>query len=567
MPPVLGSPVIGPASLVGGPWPWSHLDAVVLTGERLDHYRRELVRPDRPWVRLGTVSAAATGPGRLARRGRRLLATVPEAGGPAVYEWRAGGWEQTGVAISPLDAPDVTAEGFGAHLAAESRHVRAVATTVAAGRGYALADEDGSVFGWVAGPDDAWERDSCLRLCSDETFAVAPTESVKLAQVTGDVDATPTPWGRRAPTLSSSQATAGVRGTDLGVRVDHAGRTFLLFGDTHWSRRPWLATRDAIAEVVPDGPVAPGLLPSGLPGVRFHGSPLKLVGRRAGRVTMREYDVPLDGFSAGGELFVFFSSNHFRRHRVMGRSVLARAVDPTLRVDPAARRRPVAFEVVGAFSERHFVNVSVQLRPAAAVPGCGTDGEVLLVWGTGPYRASEPRLALLDQAALAALGAGAGVREAGVRYWAGDDWSDAERDARPLFAPAAIGELSVRWVPALGRYVMLTDSAPEDPIGLAVALRTAALPQGPWSTRTRLLDWVTTGMALDPHTRFIKSAADDEVGDRVFRAQARGTGAAYAPYLFDAEADGDEVVLRYTLSTWNPYQVVLMQHRLDPRTL
>ena len=40
------------------------------------------------------------------------------------------------------------------------------------------------------------------------------------------------------------------------------------------------------------------------------------------------------------------------------------------------------------------------------------------------------------------------------------------------------------------------------------------------------------------------------------------TGAAYAPYLFDARAAGDTLVLRYTLSTWNPYQVVLMEHRL-----
>ena len=48
----------------------------------------------------------------------------------------------------------------------------------------------------------------------------------------------------------------------------------------------------------------------------------------------------------------------------------------------------------------------------------------------------------------------------------------------------------------------------------------------------------------------------------IFAGQAKGTGAAYAPYLFDAGPVGDRVVLRYTLSTWNPYQVVLMRHRL-----
>ena len=30
----------------------------------------------------------------------------------------------------------------------------------------------------------------------------------------------------------------------------------------------------------------------------------------------------------------------------------------------------------------------------------------------------------------------------------------------------------------------------------------------------------------------------------------------------DAAVDGEELLLRYTLSTWNPYQVVLMAHRL-----
>ena len=127
----------------------------------------------------------------------------------------------------------------------------------------------------------------------------------------------------------------------------------------------------------------------------------------------------------------------------------------------------------------------------------------------------------------------------------------------------------MRWVPDAGRYLMLTASGPEDPIGPAVVLRTRAQPWGPWSPRLRLLDWVATGMSPDPHTRFIKASRDGRPGGRPDLPARRpsGTGAAYAPYLFDAEADGDDLVLRYTLSTWNPYQVVLMQHRLPLSTL
>ncbi|MGT3784058.1 hypothetical protein ACVTE8_16005, partial [Staphylococcus aureus] len=113
-----------------------------------------------------------------------------------------------------------------------------------------------------------------------------------------------------------------------------------------------------------------------------------------------------------------------------------------------------------------------------------------------------------------------------------------------------------------GRYALLAASGPEDPIGAAVTLRWAEPPWGPWTPRLRLLDWVAGGMSSDPFTRFIKTGPDDEVGDRIFRAQARSTGGAYAPYLFDSRRDGDDLVLRYTLSTWNPYQVVLLEHRL-----
>ncbi|MCC6495004.1 MAG: DUF4185 domain-containing protein [Propionibacteriaceae bacterium] len=550
---------VGPASAVERS---GRVDALVRNGSSLHHYRRLTDRPDRPWQRIGTVSERASGPGRLGRAGSGLLALIPEDGRMVGYRFDQTGWQRAEVEAAQLGRLPGGMAPSAAELGVGARSLRAVATYTARGWPQALTDEDGSVFSYHRRPDGRWERNSCLRLADDAPFVADGPESVKLAQVTGDLDATPTPWGERAPTLSRSLSTAGIRGTDLGVRVDHDGRTFLLFGDTHWTR-PWLSTRDSIAEVTEAGPLP------GLPGVRFHGSPLKLVG---GGTTMREYDVPLDGFSAGGNLYGFFTSNHGRRRRIMGRSVLARAEDPALPIDPASRHRPVRFRVLGTFSDRHFINVSTQLVPAATVPGCGTVGEVLLIWGSGPYRASEPRLAMLDGEALARLaeagsaGDGSGF---GVRYWTGSGWSQLEDDAAQLFGPAALGELSVRWVPAAGAYLMLAGAGPEDPIGPAITLRTSPTPWGPWSRRRRLLDWVATGMShADPFARFIRATGtDDPVGDRIFAAQARVTGAAYAPYLFDASAEGSDLVLRYTLSTWNPYQVVLMQHRLPIQPL
>lgn len=504
----------------------------------------------RGWIGHGSITEAGTAAASIAPVGGAWLLAVPRADRIDTYLVGAAG-----------AAPAET-------LTWGAGRIAGVALAPSGLRGWvqALTDEDGSLFHHHRQTTRArirWMRSACLRL-ADPASITDPVESVKLAQVSGEVDAQPTPWGERRPTLSRSASSAGVRGTDLGVRIDHAGQSYLLFGDTHWRRRPWLTTRDAIARVTPEGPLA------GLPGVQFHGSPLKVVG---GRVTMREYDVPLDGFSLAGDLFVFFSSDHFAREQPMGRSVLTRALDPALPIDPAARGRPLRFRLLAPVSDRYFINVSVQPFPASALPGFAGTHDVHLLFGSGAYRAGDLRLAVLDPAAP---GVGAALRSRrpvptgalGLRYWTGLDggrpvWSEREDDARPLLHPGAFGELSVRWVPAIQRFLLLAGGGPEDPIGPAITLRTAPTPWGPWSPRRRLLDWITTGMSHhDPFSRFIRAHADDPVGDRIFRVQASMTGAAYAPYLFDAVVEGADLVLRYTLSTWNPYQVVLMRHRL-----
>jgi hypothetical protein len=473
---------------------------------------------------------------------------VPQADGAVIYEYFETGWqpaaEQAWTATPHPSIP--TADELDVPV-----DLLTSVATFDADWPQALAEVGGAVFSYHRRPNGRWQRSACLRV-GPEPVREASNSSVKVAQITGERDATATPWGERPPTLSRSRSSAGVRGTDLGVRVDHAGRSFLLFGDTHWSR-PWLALRDSIAEVLDDGE---------LPQVRFHGAPLRV---RGGGVTRGEYDVPLDAFGHGGHFYALFSSNHGRGRQVMGRSVLARCTTAEPLIDPRSRWRPIVFDTVATLSEWHFINASVQRRSAVEVPGAGADGEVLLIWGTGSYRSSEIRLAMLDAAGLDRLDRLAGPSaELGLRYWDGTGWSDDERAAAPLFRPGAYGELSVRWVPQVGKYALLVATGPGDEAGNAITLRWADSPAGPWTPRVRLLDWVAAGMSPDPFTRFIKAGPDDPVAEAMFPAQARGTGAAYAPYLFDTRRDGDDLVLRYTLSTWNPYQVVLMEHRLVP---
>lgn len=533
---------IGPHSAIRQRRWWLRFQhVVVVQGTHAVHYRRALRRPDEPWRRMGTVSDDATAVVDLGVRAGRLTARVPESTGTAVYQRRGAAWQRVDDATWD-DRPPAPIRLRSPHdLAAELAQPFVIAPL---SPNAAVVAEGESVFSYHRRRDGAWVRSACLQVIDPEVApAVHPSD--KVAQVTGELDATPGANRVRRATLSRSLSTAGIRGTDLGVCVEHDGRRFLLFGDTHWTR-PWLVTRDSIAEVVDAEP---------LPVVRFHGSPLWV-----SRATMGEYDVPLDSISVAGQWYVFFSSNHFRNGVTMGRSVLARARDPHPVLSPQRRRDPLRFDGLATVSDRHFINISAQVRPAREVPGAPGDGEVVLLWGTGSYRASELRLAMLPVDQLPQRR----VSELGLRYWDGSGWSDSEASAVPLFSPAALGEISVRWVPEVGRYLLLSMSGPGDPAGMAVTLRWAEHPAGPWTQRVRLLDWVAEGMVDDVQRRFIKARAGDPISEDLFAAQARSTGGAYAPYLFDTRRDGTELLLRYTLSTWNPYQVVLMQHRLVP---
>ena len=149
---------------------------------------------------------------------------------------------------------------------------------------------------------------------------------------------------------------------------------------------------------------------------------------------MREYDVPLDGFTHDGEFYGFFTSNHFAAGQVMGRTVLARA-DGSL----AADRAVVASAPAAVPGAGHL------LAPgASSTCRCRSWEGSCWIWGSGPYRAGDLSLAVLD---LDVARAGArGRRGACARpTWASGTgrparrravWSAQEAEARPLFAPA-----------------------------------------------------------------------------------------------------------------------------------
>ena len=166
------------------------------TDNELGHYQRRLDRPDRPWVRIGTVTGAGDRAGRLPGASGRWSPSSrrrPDRGLPL----RGHGWQPARERSCPgcpdgPHRPPLSDLGAGFVPPAGGGHLLGVRL------GQALTDEDGSVFSYHRTPEGRWERNACLRLHDPDFIAEGP-ESVKLAQVTGDVDATPTPWGERTP--------------------------------------------------------------------------------------------------------------------------------------------------------------------------------------------------------------------------------------------------------------------------------------------------------------------------------------------------------------------------------
>jgi hypothetical protein len=354
--------------------------------------------------------------------------------------------------------------------------------------------------------------------------------TVKHCQLTGDEDRP-----RRMPTPTQTGRRAGVIATDLGSSFEHEGRLYFLFGDTHGGPRDadviaWTDAR-TLAELDLTFPVQEGgaFVPLQVPGVR-----------------LGAFEVPSYGISHGGEIFVVFTTDHTRR-RTMGRSVVA-----------TSRDQGRTFAKLCDLSTTHFVNVA--LASARSAPGLPGEGGVLL-WGSGDYRRSSPRLAWVPS-----------LREAsGLRYFRGlrdgmPSWGQHEEDAVPLFVHAVVGELSVAWIEPLRRWVMLYNSS--RPRG--IVMRTAELPWGPWSDAEVIFDPHRDG----GYAGFLHvSWANGKLDAFHDPGREREWGGEYGPYLIPRFCTGDATrcTLVYTMSTWNPYQVVVMSSdvgqpdRVEPR--
>ncbi len=381
-----------------------------------------------------------------------------------------------------------------------------------------------------ARPGEWWIRTDCF-----DTLEPHPRlahRARKVVQLTGEFDREG--WnGTGTPrfAFNRTESRSGIVGTDLGASFAHQDRVYFLFGDTwrvgHSNPNDDL---DAIAFCT-NMDAENGLE------LTFQPRPPSIPG-----IGQDAFNVPLDGVSWNGSMYVFFSTD--RRHAgiyaLMGRSILARSDNNGLDFTPL-------YET----SHHKFINVSTTIVDAQehGLPG---QGPQLVIFGSGRYRSSDVYLAVKPAAMLTEPG--------GLLFYAGGlgqpQWSRDEDNAVPLFHEGCVGELSVRWHPLLDAWVCLYNAdwpADRSAVG-GIVMHWAKRPYGPWS-KGAIAFSVDDGLGKFMHLPNVDHTQEGFGVDR-----STELGGMYGPYQIPqcSRRTDQGVQIYFTMSTWNPYQVMLM---------
>lgn len=361
---------------------------------------------------------------------------------------------------------------------------------------------------------------------ADVFYVVGSTR--KIEQLVGDYD---NHLKRSTRNLTNSKYR--LWGTDLGVPFWHNGKTYMLFGDVPGTDRDPIAYT---TDTLPDDGMSLTFTIDSTGTYR----PLNIPG-----VSQGEFEVPMEGVSVGGSMYVYHTTDR------MTKTILAKSMDNGL-----------SFKLVDTFSGKHFINVSIAEVNLASWPGFAhTHGSGLVVFGSGDYRSSSVRLAYQPSDSVECMQS--------IRYFSGYDslkkkpiWSPNEVDAIAMFNQPCVGEFSVTYNIFIKKWIMLYNC--NNPRG--ILFRTADQPWGPWSISQSLFEpWIDKGYCHFIHVNWNYSNCDS-VHDP---GREFAWGGEYGPYQFEKFATGNDTstTIYYTMSTWNPYTVVLMKSQLVKSSL
>ncbi len=356
----------------------------------------------------------------------------------------------------------------------------------------------------------------------------------KICQLIGDYDKE-----RNIPTQNQTSTRYQLNATDLGVPFQDGTKTWILFGDT-WGQVG--GDRDAIAYTTDSDP-EDGLSLDFVTDQYGIYHPVQIDG-----ISQGAFEVPVEGLIVNNKMYIYHTTG-YKPPVIMGRSLLARSNNDGGRT----------FRHLYDLSVNHFINVSivkVESSEWEALPQ--TEGEGLIIMGSGKYRASEVYLAYQPASGI--------EDRKTIRYFAGIDqggkplWNKKENDALPVFKldDPGVGELSVSYNRFIKRWILLYNIG--SPRG--INLRTAQYPWGPWTEPQVIFEpWNDGGYCHFMHTSY-ENRQCDNVQDA---GRENEWGGEYGPYQFEHFATGDSqsTMIYFTMSTWNPYTVVLMKARLQ----
>ncbi len=357
----------------------------------------------------------------------------------------------------------------------------------------------------------------------------------KISQLVGDSDRE-----KKEPTKNRTLSTYRLKETDLGAPFRFEDRTYILFGDTHGGIP---GNRDAIAYTTDTNP------DDGLSLTFLHDNNKTWLPVTIPNVSLGAFEVPMEGVAVDHKMYIYATTNHSDR-KTMGKSVLARSYD-----------EGHTFDFISTLSSQHFINVSVVKTTSSdwnELPE-GMHGKVLMMFGSGDYRASNVYLACQPAQKI--------EKKTSLRYFAGwneEDkpiWVNQEKYAVPLFDQPQVGELSVTYNQFINRWVMLYNAG--EPRG--INMRTAKQPWGPWTSPQVIFDPSKDGGY--GHFMHVKDS-NDGLSDPDREGE---WGGEYGPYQYGYLAIGDTAekksttTIYFNMSTWNPYTVLLMKAQLKQK--
>jgi len=437
------------------------------------------------------------------------------------------------------------------------------------------------------------------------TLTYIPGSSVKLYQINGDCDwavwdATLTNKTPTCKSTTSKTATnADVLGDDVATSFENNGELIMMFGDTigatsgqsmyigflnsfDWNAHDPIAKSTTLhAE---DGlllnfflsgshglEVAPPPQPNGTP------------------IDMGAYNVPDGGIYLNGQTYIRVKTGQVMDSdgNTDGSNDYAVLVKFNETTQTFTSGRTMSALPAGHFVTAAMYEATTGLlgSPAPVLPGPD-----VVMFGLGPYRASNVYLSVISASEFES-----GVDPSGnsaTRYFTGmsngqPTWSTAESASVPVVtdvdpANPTIGNLSAFYSPQLGLWLMAYDGGRGSETTVGTYFTYAPQPWGPWSAPQRIFNdcrdkalgnfifyYYATAAGNSCPTAMpagVTSAPNSAgpAGPTISPSNndpqtTRGGG--YAPQMVQrfTEISGNTLKIFYTLSTWNPYAVVLLE--------